>query len=232
MYYFFLGVLPLPVTPSSLNISTPSLNKTVTLINDGEINILKTPGLREISFEALLPQHKYPFANYSISNYTATTFIPVLNELKKSKIPFQFIVTRMKPNNQVVFFTNIKCQIESIEYKEDAEEYGLDVMASIVLKEYKDYGTKSLSLSKSMVSTALGYAKAAASYAVAAAVTLNSRSTESKPSVTSVTVKKGDTLWNICKKYLGDGSKYKEVAELNNLENPDKIYVGQVLRLS
>ena len=41
----------------------------------------------------------------------------------------------------------------------------------------------------------------------------------------------GDTLWNIAKKELGDGSKYQSIAEKNKLDNPNKIYVGQVLTL-
>lgn len=220
-YYFFLGVVPLPVTPGSLNIKTPSKNTTVTLINDGEINILKEQGLREISFEFLLPQQKYPFANYSISNYTATTFIPLLNELKKTKLPFQFIVTRMNPKGKILFFTNIKSQIEDFDYDEDAEDHGFDVMCNITLKEYKEYGTKSISLSS---------LAGIAATAIVATVT-KERSTTSKSIPATVTVKKGDTLWNICKKYLGDGSKYMEIAKLNNLENPDLIKVGQVLRL-
>lgn len=228
MYYFFFGVIPLPVNPGALNITTPSLNKTVTLINEGEINILKSPGLKEISFEFLLPQQKYPWANYDLaSDYTATAYIPALNELKKSKVPFQFIVTRMKPDNTIMFFTSFTCQIESLEYEEDADAHGLDVLCKITLKEYKYYGTQSFSIINTVKNAAIG---AAASVAVAAVT--KSRSTAGKQSVTSVTVKKGDTLWNICKKYLGDGSKYKEVAELNKLENPNKIYPGQVLRLS
>lgn len=228
MYYFFFGVIPLPVTPGALSVKTPSLNKTITLINDGEINILKSPGLKEISFEFLLPQQKYPWANYSLgSDYTATAYIPALNELKESKMPFQFIVTRMKPDNTPLYFTNITCQIEVLEFEEDADAYGMDVMCKVTLKEYKEYGTQSFSIVKKLTQAAIGVAATAA-----VAVATKSRSTASKTSVTSVTVKEGDTLWNICKKHLGDGSKYKEVAKLNNLENPDKIYPGQVLRLS
>lgn len=223
-YYFFMGIppIPLPITPGALNIKTPSKNKTVTLINDGEINILKEQGLREISFEFLLPQQKYPFANYSISSYTATTLIPIINEWKKTKIPFQFIVTRMNPKGKILFYTNIKSQIEDFEYDEDADAHGLDVMCKITLKEYKEYGTKSISLSSlaGIVATA------------AVALVTNERSTTSKQTSKTYVVKEGDTLWNICKLQLGDGSKYKEIAELNNLENPDKIYVGQKLRLS
>ena len=149
-YYFMLGVVPLPITPSALTIKTPSMNKTINLINEGEINIPKDQGLREISFEFLLPTvQKYPFANYQLGSYTATTMIPLLNEWKKTKLPFQFIVTRMSPKGKFLYFTSIKCLIEDFEYKEDAEEYGMDTMCSITLKEYKPYGTKRVKLEKS-----------------------------------------------------------------------------------
>ncbi len=46
-------------------------------------------------------------------------------------------------------------------------------------------------------------------------------------------VVKGDTLWAISKTYYGKGSRYPEIFEANRpmLSHPDKIYVGQVLRI-
>ena len=219
-YYFFLGAtMPLPVTPSALSIKTPSKNSTVTLINDGEINILKEQGLREISFEFLLPQVKYPFSNYTIAdNYTASGYIVALKELKNSKEPFQFIVTRTSPKGKVLFFTNITAQIEEFTLDEDADSNGLDVMCSITLKEWKYYGTKSIKITETNSGTKIAE--------------VTKPRADTKPTPKTVTVKKGDTLWNICKKHLGDGSKYKEVAKLNKLANPNLIYVGQTLRLN
>lgn len=48
----------------------------------------------------------------------------------------------------------------------------------------------------------------------------------------SVTVQKGDTLSAIAKKYLGSASKYQYLAKINNIPNPNRIYVGQVIKLS
>ena len=47
------------------------------------------------------------------------------------------------------------------------------------------------------------------------------------------TVVKGDTLWAISAKTLGNGSKYNAIFEANRpmLSHPDKIYPGQVLRI-
>lgn len=44
------------------------------------------------------------------------------------------------------------------------------------------------------------------------------------------TVKKGDTLWDIAAKYLGKGSRYKEIKELNNLSS-DTLYGGMKLKI-
>lgn len=43
------------------------------------------------------------------------------------------------------------------------------------------------------------------------------------------TVKKGDTLWGIANRY---GTTYQKLAQINNIPNPNLIYVGQVIKLS
>lgn len=42
-------------------------------------------------------------------------------------------------------------------------------------------------------------------------------------------VKEGDTLFSIAEKYYQDGLKYQEIANANNLENPDSLEAGQTL---
>lgn len=49
---------------------------------------------------------------------------------------------------------------------------------------------------------------------------------------TYVTVQRGDTLWGIASKYLGSGTKYPQLATLNGISNPSRIYVGQIVKLS
>ncbi|MEO0549228.1 MAG: peptidoglycan-binding protein LysM [Pseudomonadota bacterium] len=47
------------------------------------------------------------------------------------------------------------------------------------------------------------------------------------------TVKSGDSLSKIAKKYYGDAMRYPDIFEANTpmLKHPDKIYPGQVLRI-
>lgn len=148
MYSIYLDKILLPIAPSKIKIGFSSQNKTLNLINDGEINILKDPGLLDIEFDAMLPNTKYPFSIYKDGFESADKFIDKINKLKTDKKPFQFIVTRTRPDGTPLFNTNIKVSLEEYEINEDAEE-GFDVILSIKLKQYKPYSTKKIKIEKS-----------------------------------------------------------------------------------
>ena len=44
------GLVEFPITPGELTITNDSNNKVVTLIDEGDINILKSPSLIEVKF--------------------------------------------------------------------------------------------------------------------------------------------------------------------------------------
>jgi nucleoid-associated protein YgaU len=56
---------------------------------------------------------------------------------------------------------------------------------------------------------------------------------KAEPEATLHTVVRGDTLSKLAKKHYGDAMKYPVIFEANKpmLSDPDKIYVGQVLRI-
>jgi nucleoid-associated protein YgaU len=52
-----------------------------------------------------------------------------------------------------------------------------------------------------------------------------------EPAQRTHTIRKGDTLWSIAVKYLGDGQRYPEIVKLNGGLDPRKLRVGQVIKL-
>jgi len=55
-------------------------------------------------------------------------------------------------------------------------------------------------------------------------------STDANESYFEYTIQKGDTLWDLAQKYLGNGARYKEIKTLNNLSS-DTIYAGKTLKI-
>lgn len=220
-YSFYLGDMQLPIAPSKLQLKINSNNRTATLINEGEINIIKLPGLTDISFEVLLPNMKYPFATYVDGFHKADYYLNILERLKTSLEPFQFIVTRTAPNGDYLFDTNIKVTLEDYTITEDADKYGQDVGVSIKLKQYKDYCTKVVSM---RTTTTVN------SKTTKVATVEQNRGSNKVISKTHI-VKNGETLWSICQMELGDGSKYSKIAKLNSISNPNLIKVGEVIKL-
>ncbi|MBS6396668.1 MAG: LysM peptidoglycan-binding domain-containing protein [Clostridiales bacterium] len=217
-YHFYLDKTLLPIPPEKLNMKIENANKTYTLINEGQINILKTPGLTDIEFDMRLPNVKYSFAVYKSGFQRASYFLDKLEGLKTGKKSFQFIVTRVLPDGQMLFDTNMKVSLEEYSIKEDAGD-GFDVVVSIKLKQYRSYGTKTCNIS---------FASSKPKAVVAPA-----REVGNAPAAQSYTVVKRDCLWNIAKRFYGNGSKYTTIynANTDKIKNPNLIYPGQVLTI-
>lgn len=221
-YDFYLKKCLLPIAPPKLSVKINNANETVTLINEGEINILKKAELTDIEFECRIPQEKYPFAVYKSGFKGADYFLDYFESLKTSKKPFQFIVCRKRPTGKRLFATNIKVSMEDYKITEDAKN-GFDVLVKIKLKQWRDYGTKTVNISFNMEKPKASVEpqrEATTSPAPAAAQTY--------------TVVKGDCLWNIAKKFYGNGSKYSIIYNANKSViggNPNLIYPGQVLTI-
>ncbi|OOM82334.1 LysM domain/BON superfamily protein [Clostridium puniceum] len=228
MYNFYIDKILLPVTPSKLQIKINNKNKTMTLLNDGEINILKSPGLTEITFDFLLPNVKYPFAIYKGNRFRDSEYyLKKIEKLKTRRKVFRFIVVREIQSGDNLFDTNMKVSLEDYTITDDATN-GTDISISIKLKQFKSYSTKTVTIIEPIVNTTT---IAASVPAPVISPPVEPRPVESPPTPQTYTVVSGDCLWNICKQYLGDGNKYQEIADLNGIANPNLIYPGQVIRL-
>ena len=141
MYVFYLSDVMLPVAPGQLQLKIKNQNKTVNLINDGEVNQLKQAGLTEVSFKASLPNAKYPFARYKDGFKPAVFYLDHIEKLKIGNQSFQFIVSRSMPAGKILFDTNMKVSLEDYKIVEDAGD-NFDVMVDVSLKQFRPYGTK------------------------------------------------------------------------------------------
>lgn len=221
-YDFYLKKCLLPVTPQKLEIKINNANDTVTLINEGEINILKTAALTDIEFECEIPQVKQPYAVYKSGFQGASYFLDYFEELKISKQPFQFLVSRTMPNGKVLFSTNIKVSMEDYKITEDAKN-GFDLKVKISLKQYREYSTKTVNI------------QIQASKPKATVQPTRAAETSPAPAASQTyTVVRGDCLWNIAKRFYGNGAKYTVIYNANRGViggNPNLIYPGQVLTI-
>ena len=211
-YEVYIDDMLLPIPPQKIPIKYPGQNETATLINGEEINITRPPGLAEISIDVVLPQMDYPCAMWDGSVEDAEEFISRLQDLKESGDTFEFIVIRDS------FDTNMDVTLEDYKVSDDVKE-GLDLVVSITMKEARHYGTKIMNFA------------IVPEQPIPAAASPEPERPAARPQVKTYTVKSGDCLWNIAKKELGDGNRWKEIHNLNldKISNPNLIHAGLVL---
>lgn len=217
-YKLFLNGVLYPITPSKITMKVNNKNKTMNLINEGEVNLLKTVGLTSLEFDLLLPNAKYPFAQYENDFEPAKYFLDKLLNLKIDKKPFQFMLVRTGVSQSRFYDDNFTVSLEDLTVKEDAKN-GFDLLVSIKLKGYKEFGTKVYEPDKKDV-TKTTKAKE------------KRTDSDNKPKVpTTYTVKKGDTLSKIAKYFYGDSSLYGGIVTANNIKNPNLIHTGDKLQI-
>lgn len=213
-FYFKIDdtVLTFPITPEELKITSGSNNETITLINEGEVNLLKSPSLTEVEFEARFPMRNYP---YSRDPEDFQTYFDVFKELKEEKNPFRFIVARSTPNGSRTWDTNLQMALEEFELTESVDN-GDDVLISFTLKQYKEYGVKIVKVITETKSTKKTTKKTTKTKKTTTSTSKKSRKAKKKTKKAKYyTVKNGDCLWNIAKKFYGSGSKWKKIYNAN-----------------
>ena len=128
-----------------------------------------------------------------------------------------------------IVYTGGACRLSSqctidFEASEEGGDLGT-IHYSITITEYKKTSIRKLKVKKKREKN--GNKKRAK-------VRKTSNRTSSKSKAGKYTVKKGDCLWNIAKKFYGKGAKYTVIYNANKKViggNPNLIYPGQVLTI-
>lgn len=217
MYRVYLGKVLLPITPSKITTKIQNNNETINLMNYGEVNVLKQAKLTEIEFDFLLPVNTVSTDMANTNPRSIAWYLENLEKKKQSKKAFVFKVLR--PNE---YDTNLKVSLEDYTITEDADE-GNYKKVSIKLKQFVKYGLKKI---KTETQEAVTEAE-------------QSEGSPIPTTQTTYTVQSGDCLYEISKRFYGDGSLYDKLYEANKdlidkrnkgTSNPKyTIYTGQKL---
>ena len=205
----------LPVTPAEIEMKTGNRNKAVYILNFGEMNLAKKPGLQEIRFTALLPGRRYSFVQTEDGFHEPEYFLNCFKEYKATAKPVQLILFRRLADGTQLFCGNMDVLLEDYTVTEKGGEQG-DFWVEMCWKEWKTAKSIRYSIKKQNGGNVM---------------IEQGQERQAKTPAVAYTVKKGDCLWNIAKRELGDGTKYKEIARKNGISDPNRIYPGQVLKL-
>lgn len=205
----------IPILPEDIEIEGAGNGETHDVAGLGEINVIKAPKLKEISFSGVFPADMTD-AIQSVGFEQPADYIGRIEDWMNKKRPIRFIYVSDSLK------INIPVSIEDFSYKESGGAVG-DFEYNLELKEYVFYAAKKVVFAKTATATGTK---------TTATKTEPKRADErAKPK--TVTIKSGDTLFIIAKKNLGDGSKYKEIQKLNNITDAQakKLKIGTVIKL-
>lgn len=205
----------IPVLPEEIEIEGAGNGDTHDVAGLGEINVIKAPKLKEISFSSVFPADMSN-AIQSAGFEQPADFIQRIEDWMNKKRPIRFIYV------SDTLKINIPVSIEKFTYKEVGGAVG-DFEYDLEIKEYVFYTAKKVVFAKT--ATATGTKKVATKK--------EPKRTDERVKPKTVAIKKGDTLFIIAKKNLGDGSRYKEIQKLNGITDAQakKLKIGTVIKL-
>lgn len=135
------GNMELPVNPEEYSIEHPDDHQTYNVLSIGEVIQPRLPGLRNISWEGLLPDSGEAF---ELGGVDPEEFINAMVDYLGTGEEIRFIASRANENG-LLFDTNIKCVVTNFTQREVGGEPG-DVYYSITLSEYRDFEAKVVAL--------------------------------------------------------------------------------------
>lgn len=204
--------LTIPINPEELSISRAADNDNIDIIGLGKATTKGEPGLSSLTIKSFFPGSN----SYFYTGVTPTTCINFINEIWETENKNNNVaklVTLGLPIDLDMYFV-----IDDFQYDHRAGEEE-DIYYNLKIKKYVPYGVKTVDVQLSGL---------AAARATSTSVGVN-QATKS-----TYTVQQNDCLWNITKAACGDGSRWRELYNLNKSiigSNPNIIKAGYVLTL-
>ena len=119
----------LPVLPAKLKVTSPGKNENATVLELGEILILRKKGLRSVAWDCFFPVNEAPYVTGQIRD--PGTIVQAIQRARDTETPIRLLVTGADLD------VNIRMGVETFDYEERAGEVG-DIYYSIKLSEWKD----------------------------------------------------------------------------------------------
>lgn len=206
--------LTIPINPEEMKIEQTADNDDINIIGLGKATKKGEPGLEKLQIESFFPS-KYSYFYTGVRPKTCVEFIKQIWKTENKNNNVARLVTVGLPINLNMYFV-----IENFDYDHKAGEED-DIYFTLAIKRYVPYGVKTVTKSLSGLA--------------AARATSTSKPVQVTPhSNRTYTVIRGDCLWNITKKFTGNGARWRELYNLNRSvigNNPNLIYPNQVLTL-
>lgn len=188
----------LPVNPSEIEIQEQGQGSTHNIINLGEINVIKEPKLAEIEFESFFPAQRYPFV-VGEELLAPARYVDMITSWMRNKQIARLIITDGAVD------INMLVSIEDFAWREVGGAVG-DIEYELTLKRYVHYAPKQVQI------------KVQQAQQKAVAQKKQTRP-QTKPQPKIHVLKKGETLWGLAKRYLGSGTRWREIANLNGIKD-------------
>lgn len=205
--------------PDSVKTKTSTNTTSYSFINVGEVKIPSGQKLKQYSWSGTFPGQKHKNLSFIKKQHwnAPKNMISTIETWRKKGTKLVLLLTETDLNVEVYLY--------SFTYTQKGGSG--DVEYDITFIEAKDVSVYTIVEAK----TTQSKKSSNVSNGTRPASKTTNTSTKSEQTKT-YTVKKGDCLWNIAKKYLGSGSKYTVIYEMNKKtigSNPNLIYAGQVL---
>lgn len=216
--------LEFPVLPEKIDISEAGNGKTYEISGLGEINLIKNVKLTEISFEGLFPASWFPGANVARDKtwLPPSHYITTIQKWRRDKLPVKLVInfTGMEES----LFTSI----EKFTWSESGGAVG-DIQYQLSFKKHRPFSARKVQVAEPKS----GSDQAAASNTDGSDKKSAPPRTDNRTTPKTYTLVSGDSLWKVAKRFLGDGSKYKQIQTLNGIKDSElkKLKVGKVIKL-